>query len=96
MRKYQIVAICWSCLNFGLASCLPFKGPFPWLRAALLALFPLLLICFANQIAANLHHGVIQRFARDRDEPQSPLVVMLIAWVVFALQTTALVVLLAA
>jgi hypothetical protein len=90
MRKHQVVAICWSVLNLGLASLIPFKVPFPWVPVVVLALSPLLLMFFAEQIAGSLGRGVMARFASDRNEPQSPIVVMFAAWLILAIQTVVL------
>ena len=57
MRPCQIAACCWSALNLGLALLLPADGRFAGLAAAVLALFPLLRLFFAEEIAATLERG---------------------------------------
>jgi hypothetical protein len=95
MREHLIVAVGWSALNVWLASRIPVRGSFPWMPVVVVAAVPVLLMVLARPIAANLHRGFMQQFARDRNEPQSPLAVMFIGWVLLAVQTVALLITLA-
>lgn len=85
MRKYQIVAVCWSSLNFGLASLARGERSIPWLTALLLALSPLVFIFFAEPLAETLSFTVRGWLASDRNESQSPVVVAFIGWLLLTL-----------
>jgi hypothetical protein len=87
MRGYQKVAIGWSGINVFLVGCMPTPRAFPWLACVLFASVPLLLLFLAKPIAACLKHGFMERFASDRARPQSPLVIMFLAWIVLVLET---------
>ncbi|MBC8025891.1 MAG: hypothetical protein H7Y89_07865 [Steroidobacteraceae bacterium] len=95
MRRYQWVAVGWTVVNILLgASSLTLRWA-DWPPLILFVSLPLLLLFFAKPIAATLHHGLLERFASDRSQPQSPLAIMFIAWIVLVLETAFLLVRLA-
>jgi hypothetical protein len=54
------------------------------------AAVPLLVMHFAEFIAATMHRGFLERFASDRRKPQSPAVIRFAAWVILVVQTALL------
>lgn len=92
MRRYQWVAVVWSIVNLLLAANSLTLRPADWPPLLLFVLVPLLLLFFAKTIAASLHLGLMERFASDRNQPQSPVVIMFIAWIVLVLETVFLLV----
>lgn len=87
MRRYQWVAVGWTVVNIFLGANSSTLRTVDWPLLIFFALLPLLLLFFAKSIAASLHRGLMERFASDRNQPQSPLVIMFIAWIVLVLET---------
>jgi len=90
MRTHEIIATAWATANVALATLVPVAGPFPWGAVVAVAAIPLLVMHFAEPIAATMHRGFMERFASDRRKPQSPTVIRFAGWVILVVQTALL------
>ncbi len=81
------VALAWAGGNLALTHLSVDSRPFPWLAMIGFVVGPLLFIFFAERIASRLQRGWMVRWASDYRKPQSPAVIMLIGWLLLAVQT---------
>ena len=88
MRRSTTVALIWIALNVLMATRLPFHGRFPWGAVLFIgAVLPAMLLFLSEPIAGSLKFGRMARFASDYGQPQSPVVIRILGWMVLVLQT---------
>lgn len=89
-KRAHTIALLWSIANVALAwfasAGRGTSGRFPWLAVLVLCLLPLGLLIGADRLAPWLRYGWPERFAKDRDVPQGP-VLRLLAWLLYGVQT---------
>lgn len=89
-KRAHTIALLWSIANMSLAWRASLgrgmAAEFPWFAIAVICLLPLALLIGAERLSPWLRYGWPERFAKDQDVPQGP-VLRLLAWLLYGVQT---------